>query len=74
MHFQPSPGAGFRGRCCNWAIPLAVLKPVDDNGLAEVDSCNWAIPLAVLKLLQLLGRVRVNNQLQLDYTVYGMVR
>ena len=26
-HFQPSPGAGFRGHCCNWAIPLAVLKP-----------------------------------------------
>ena len=24
--FQLRPGAGFQGHCCNWALPLAVLK------------------------------------------------
>ena len=36
---------------CNWALPLAVLKPIiqtyfhNDKNV----SCNWALPLAVLK-------------------------
>ena len=39
----------MRQWCCNWVIPLAVLKPDIPYGVIHDYRCNWAIPLAVLK-------------------------
>ena len=57
--------------CCNWVLPLELLKLINRLQLPQLDSCNWVLPLAVLKPK---ANVDASNvaELQLGITACGI--